>query len=65
MLCVGHEIAPDGHVEEAEIIIGGYSFCYPCGNGVLGDIVAGSLQPVEKAILDFKSGERPVSPRNG
>jgi hypothetical protein len=38
--CCAHEVAPgSGGPAEAEIIVAGYSFCYPCGNGMLGNII--------------------------
>lgn len=52
--CVGHEIAPEGEPEEAEILVAGHSFCYPCGNFALGSMLehGHSITAVLREIRD-------------
>lgn len=65
--CVGHEIAPPnrladkGATYEAEIVVAGYSFCYPCGNMFLHYHLQGTFS--DQAILRmFSDGVIEVSP---
>jgi len=56
MQCVGHEIAPNSHPEEAEILVAGYSFCYPCGNAVLGVLLSDDPWSTVEILRMFRDG---------
>jgi hypothetical protein len=64
VLCCAHEVAPGDHgVAEAEMIVGGFSFCYPCGQSAL----AALLEPpgahtIREVLREYQDGIREISP---
>ncbi len=59
--CVGHEVAPGAQPEEAEMLVAGHSFCYPCGNAALGHLMEEGWTPAI-ILRMFRDGVIEVAP---
>jgi hypothetical protein len=67
VLCCAHEVAPGEHgIAEAEMIVGGCSFCYPCGQAILGECLNPrspySLGMVGIILQEYQAGIREIAP---
>lgn len=58
--CAVHEVA-GGSPAEAEMIVGGFSLCYPCANRALGDLLNQEI-PVLTTIRDAHEGRWDPAP---